>query len=314
MLSSRSRKRDTEICNPTALQHNIDEIQEFTPSDKAILKSILRKELTSGVKGGGRRGRKTRSRNPKKKSTMRRKQMGGDGCDVLACVSLLASIIFIGYGITTCVYSATYLEVLHFALDGFMGAFNIIFGITAINNYRASQEKPANDRTAAAHAGQWDVVGKWNMIHMYSGKVMGYITKLRTKGISCKTVIPDPLYDFLKIMCEVKAETISKEDAKSQIRALLTPIQDTKDIVYIDGNEITIQNMQPDQVIKINIQAFTKNADTSSSGSANTGEILMRDEVLDIPGLRRRPSTRVSPSPSPSRSPSSTPKGSKKDD
>jgi hypothetical protein len=309
MLSSRSRRRNTEICDTRVLQHNIDKIQGFTPSDKAILKGILRKELTSGVKGGG---KKTRNRNSKKKSTMRRKQMGGDGCNVLACVSLLASIIFIGYGITTCVYSTTYLEVLHFALDGFMGAFNIIFGITAINNYRASEGKPAIDRTAAAHAGQWDVVGKWNMIHMYSGKVMGYITKLRTKGISCKTVIPDPLYDFLKIMCEVKAGTIRKEDAKSQISALLTPIQDTKDIVYIDGNEITIQNMQPDQVIKINIQAFTKNADTNASGSANTGEILMRDEVLDIPGLRRRPSTTVSPSPS--RSPSSTPKGSKKDD
>jgi hypothetical protein len=295
-----------------ALKRNIDKIQGFTSSEKAILKGILQKELTSGIKGGG---RKTRNRNTKKKSTMRRMQKGGDRCDVLACASLLASIIFIGYGITTCVYSTTYLEVLHFALDGFAGAFNIIFGITAINNYRATQEKPANDRTAAAHAAQWDVAGRLNIIHTYAGKVMGYITKLKTKGISCKTVIPDPLYDFLKIMCEVKAGTISEEDAKSQISALLTPIQDTKDIVYIEGNEITIQNMQPDQVIKINIQAFTKNAD--STGSASFGEILIPERTNSNDGLRRKNKSTVdiSPKNSPQNSPPLTPKdkGTKKD-
>jgi len=309
-MSSSSRSKKPKICNPRVLQDSIDEIQGFTSSEKAILKGILRKELTSGIKGGG---RKTRNRNTKKKSTMRRMQKGGDRCDVLACASLLASIIFIGYGITTCVYSTTYLEVLHFALDGFAGAFNIIFGITAINNYRATQEKPANDRTAAAHAGQWDVAGRLNIIHTYAGKVMGYITKLKTKGISCKTVIPDPLYDFLKIMCEVKAGTISEEDAKSQISALLTPIQDTKDIVYIEGNEITIQNMQPDQVIKINIQAFTKNADSTSS--ASFGEILIPERTNSNDGLRRKKNSAVdiSPQNSPQNSPPLTPKDTKKD-
>jgi len=235
----------------------IRSIKGITPNDKETLMGILQDELNAPV--GGKRSRKTRVRRGRNKRSIRRKQTGGvrGPCDNLACVTLLASIIFIGNGIY-CAYSSTYVSVLRFALDGFAGAFNVLFGINALNSYNAAVERPSADPKSVAQAGIFDMVGKINIIHVYAGKLMGYINKLRNKGVSCSTILPDPLMDFLRIMCEVKNNKINEEDAKQEIRRILEPVQSSEDIITMDGNSITIQNMKPGQIIKIDVRLLTQ--------------------------------------------------------
>jgi hypothetical protein len=252
-------------CDPNAF-NKIDEIEELNETDKQFLKDILQEELRGGK--NKRRKRKLSKRNKKQNKKTRRQQKGGDACDNLACASLLGSIIFIGYGIAACAYSGSYVNVVHFALDGFSAAFNIIFGITAFSKYNAVANDPTKllgDRQAAAHAGQWDVLGRLNGIYGYAGRIVGYIKKLKTKGVSCRNIIPDPLFDFLKILCEVKNEKITEEEAKKQIADILQPIQDSRDIINIEGNSIIIKNMNPSQVIKINIELLSSLARPTQS-------------------------------------------------
>jgi len=284
-------------CDPNAFK-KIDEIEEFSEADKQMLKNILSEEL----RGGKRRKRNQSKKNKKQNKKTRRHQKGGDRCDNLACLSLLGSILFIGYGIATCAYSGAYTNVLRFAFDGFSTAFNILFGVTAFARFN-DPTKSLADRTVAAHAGQWDVLGKWNGIYGYSGRIVGYIKKLKTKGVSCRNIIPDPLFDFLKILCEVKNEKMSEEEAKKKITDLLQPIQDSKDVINIEGNSIIIKNMKPEQVIKINIEllsnlAVPQDQDLFQIPDPIPEPIPEPDEDYNRPtvGLRYRP---VSPQSSP---------------
>jgi hypothetical protein len=241
---------------PRNVFSKIDDIDGLDESDKMALKGILQQEL--GVMSvGGKRRRKTRGKRMWNKRTI--KQRGGviGPCDRLACVALLSSIIFIMNGIY-CAYSATYVSVLRFALDGFVGAFNVIFGINAVNSYGAAGNRTDAERQAVAHSSQFDVIGKINLIHMYAGKLMGYINKLRNKGVSCSSILPDPMMDFLRIMCEVKNNAVTEDQAKQQIRRILEPLQLSEDIITMNGNSITIQNMSPGQIVKIDVRLLSK--------------------------------------------------------
>jgi hypothetical protein len=288
-------------CDPNSFR-KIDEIKEIDGSDKEILKSILADELND-AKGGKRRGKKLSKKYKNKNKKTRRKQKGGDMCDNLACISLLASILFIGYGISVCAYSQSYTTVLHFTFDGFQGALNILFGINAFTKYdAASKSGTVMEKQAAAHAGQWDIIGKMNGIYGYAGRITGYIRKLKTKGVSCRTVIPDPLFDFLKILCEVKNNKTSEAEAKIKITNLLQPIQDSENIINIEGNNIIIKNMKPEQVIKINIELLSSVVSPEPVNKIPDQEILHPVEeplseyqVPKSEGLRHRTISTVSP-------------------
>lgn len=238
-------------CDPNAFK-KLAAIPDIDDADKETLKEIL----LQGMSHSGGKIKKRKSRLSKKRKTKHRKtrrlQKGGLGvCDYVECITLLASILFIGYNIGRCNYSGSYLSVILYALNGFAGALNSIFGLNASKEYRAA---PAEEKQNAAHAGQFNWVGKLNIIHLYAGKIVGYITKLKTNGINCKTVIPDPLYNLLKIFCEVKNGKLEEADAKLAIKNLLEPIQNSQNIISMEGNSIIIQNMQPNQVVKISVE------------------------------------------------------------
>ena len=247
----------------------IDELPNLDAESKELLKDELT-QIHKSMKGGSKKRTskfflKKKHKKTQKNKKIKKLQYGGDKCDILACGSLLASIIFIGYGIYTCTYSVAYINVIHYLFDSFQGALNIIFGITAINSYIASSNRPNLERQNAAQSGIWDWTGRINMLHMYAGKIVGYIKKLRTKGISCRTVIPDPLFDLLQILCQVQDGKKTESEAKVLIKNILQQIEDTENVVSIDGNSITIQNMAPNQIVKINISLLNKLEEPSTS-------------------------------------------------
>ena len=277
-------------CDPNAFK-NLAAIPDIDDADKETLKEILLQEMS---RGGG-KIKKRKSRLSKKRKTKHRKtrrlQKGGLGvCDYVECMTLLASIIFIGYGIARCNYSGSYSSIILYALNGFSGGLSIIFGLNASKKYR---EAPAEEKQNVAHAGQFDWIGKLNMIHMYAGKIVGYINKLKNKGINCKTVIPDPLYEFLKILCEVKNGKLEEAEAKLAVKNLLEPIQNSQNIITMEGNSIIIQNMQPNQVVKINVellQQFVSTPEPTTSAQNLQASSSTPAPTMGAQKLQRMPS------------------------
>ena len=134
-------------CNKTALPDAIDKIAHLNidEDDKKLLTRILRSEF--GVQSQS-RSRKIGGKRPKK-TARRRRQTGGLDCDNLSCVAVLATLIFIGYGIGTCVYPVGYVNIVKYIFDSYMGTFNILFGISFINGYNKANGSTPERQDAA---------------------------------------------------------------------------------------------------------------------------------------------------------------------
>jgi len=183
----------------------------FSEEEKAILESVLLKELS---------GERKKTRRLRRKRSTRR---GGTRCSTLECLTLLSTIIFIIYKIRVCAVNVNLAAVMEYSISTYHGALAVIFGHNARASYESAAAKPQSERDAIAFKETIDVAGKAVLLHRLAGFIVATLKEIAAHPTRCRSYLPDPVIQMLSIFCKVDTGELKVAEGKKQIDAIFKP-------------------------------------------------------------------------------------------
>jgi hypothetical protein len=197
----------------SSIEKDVQKIHKlpFPEEEKAILESILLKELS---------GERKKSRRRKRKRPTRR---GGTRCSTLECLTLLSTMIFIIYKIRVCAINVNLVAVMNYAISTYHGALSVLLGHNARASYEAAAVKPQAEQDAVAFKETIDVAGKAVLIHRLAGFVATTLKEIAAHPTRCKSYLPDPVIQLLSIFCKVENGEMKPAEGKERVNEIFKP-------------------------------------------------------------------------------------------
>ena len=196
-------------CRPLSVDIQKIHSLPLSEKDKMMLEDILTKQFVSGyIK---------KSRRKRKRGTRR----GGNLCSKLECVTLMSSMIFVGYNIRTCAINKHLIDVIQYVLSTYRGTLSVLLGKNAAAAYKAAQSKPQEEQDAIMFKETMDWAGKLVLLHRLLGILVGYIRAMKANPLQCKTYLPGPVIELLEVFCKVDKGQMPPGAAKEAVAEIL---------------------------------------------------------------------------------------------
>lgn len=257
-----------EVCqNPEAILNKLDVNQDTKTTIKSIIDEFK--------KTGGYKLKKSKNNRLKTFNKTRSKRLKkGGGCETAKYILVIGSIILALIGVYNCFETSNsdYYQLVVFTTTQFRQSIINLFNIA--DNFANVQSGKMNTLQAILES-----FGKLNLLNTALEKMTAYYTRLKnsTSG-NITDIIPKPLSNFLDIFCNLEKGKLdlqkAKEEAKTQLE-LNTTVKEIQEILPVsksetgpsneivrkEGNTIVIENVNSDQIIKLDIKVMKRDDD-----------------------------------------------------
>lgn len=268
---------DNNYCeNPKAVIKKLN-VSENT---KTTMNEMFQSLLPEANSNGGYKFKKSKNNRMNRFNKTKNKnkfKKGGNGCKTAKYAIIIASIAASLIGVYSCVASnqtSDYSALIIWSTNQFRQSIINLFNIA--DNYANVQSGKLNILQATLES-----FGKLNLLNVGLEKITAYYNRLKTVQ-NIEDVLPKPLSNFLDIFCQLETNKINLEQAKEETKKQLEISKEASEIQQIlpqdevpsskiaemmrkEGNSIIIENINPNQIVKINVNIIDKQVHSDDS-------------------------------------------------